>query len=109
MSVYSSLYCYTATVLSGILDHFPSGNSVLLAPSLQDEVFTDQITGDIYTCDKANKLSLSMGDIDWDTTEDNNNFLKDEDKSGWKSLLSAGYTKWPTNSPLLYIGWRTMW
>ena len=37
--VYSSIYCSMATPLSGILDCFPSGSPILLAPSMQGEVF----------------------------------------------------------------------
>ena len=46
--VYSSLLCSAAMVLSGILDISPSGNPVLVAASIQGEVFIDHIMGDAY-------------------------------------------------------------
>ena len=68
--VYSSPYCSTATLLSGIPDCLHSGNIVLLALSVQGEVFIYQITGDIYAYDEANELFTSVGNIDQGTTED---------------------------------------
>ena len=58
---WSSLYCSIAMVMSGIPDILPSGNAVLLAPSMQGEVFIDQIMADVYAYhhDHANKLFIS--------------------------------------------------
>ena len=56
--------------LSGIPDWLPPGNPVLLAPNLQGEVFTDQITVDVCTYDHANKLFIPLVDIDHDMVED---------------------------------------
>ena len=54
------------------------GNPVLLAPSMQSEVFSDQITGDIYAYDQAKKLSISMGDLDQDMAMDFQKVLKEK-------------------------------
>ena len=63
------LYFSAARVLSGIPDCLPSVNPVLMAPSIQGEIFIYQITGDIYTYDQDNRLFISIGDIDQDTTD----------------------------------------
>ena len=48
-----------ATRLSGISDCLLSSKPVLLAPSVQGEIFIDQIRGDIYTYAQIiNYLSL---------------------------------------------------
>ena len=64
MGVYSLQSCSTDAPLSDILDCFPSGNPVLLAPSVQGKIFIDQITCNIYTYEQDNKLFISIGDID---------------------------------------------
>ena len=87
---YTSLYCSTATPLSGILDCFPSGNPVMSPPSLQEEVFIDQTTGDIYTYDQPNKLFISIGYIDQNTAADLQQFLKVKDQK----QLNASTTSW---------------
>ena len=45
--------------------------------SLQGEIFIDQVTGNIYTCDYAKKLFNFLGEIDHDKAEDLNSFLND--------------------------------
>ena len=45
-SAYSSLYFPTTAVFSGVSDCVPSCSPVLQAPSLQGEIFIDQVTGD---------------------------------------------------------------
>ena len=70
MAPYSSLYCSTTTPLFGILDCLPSGNPVLLTPSVQSEVSIEQITGGMYVYAQANKPLISMDNIDQDTAAD---------------------------------------
>ena len=59
---------------------FTSGNPVLLAPTVQGEVFIEQIMGGVYMYDHANKLFIFLGDIDHDTVEDLSRFLEDKIK-----------------------------
>ena len=79
----------------------PSGNPVLLAPSMQGEVFIDQISGDIYMYDQANKLFISMGNIDQDTAADLQQYVKDKDKQCLKVTASSWAYGMLTNSPTL--------
>ena len=93
MSIYSSPYCSVATPLSGILNCLPSGNLVLLAPSVKGEMFFDQITGDIYTCDQDNILLISVGDIDQGTAADMQKFLKLKNQTWLKVTTHSWHTK----------------
>ena len=75
---YSLQYFPTSTTLTSVPDCLSSGNPVLQALSLQGETFINQIAGDIYTYDYANKLFISSGDIDHEMAEDlqNQKWLK---------------------------------
>ena len=78
---YSLLYCPMVTVLSAILDCLPSRNHVLMTSSLQAELFSDQLTDDIYLYDYANKF-VSSGEINHDMAEDLQRFLRNQNWSG---------------------------
>ena len=73
-------YCPTATVFSGVLNCLLSGNPLLQAPSLQGEILINQITGNLYTYDYANRLFKSNGEIDNDM-EDLHRFMRNHNKS----------------------------
>ena len=74
---YISPYYSSAAVLTNVPDGLPSSNPAVKAVSLQDEILIDQITSDIYAYDYTNKLLMSSGVIDHDTTEDLQRFLRD--------------------------------
>ena len=76
---HSTLYCSTAMVISGIPDYIPSGNLILLAPSVQGEVFIDKIMDDVkHIIMLTNSLSLQV--IDHDMAVNVQRFLKDKDQ-----------------------------
>ena len=74
-----------------------------MVPSLQGEIFIDQITGNICTCDYANKLFMSLGEIDHDMAEDLQRFLRDQNEKWEKITVLCWLSRIPTKSALLYI------
>ena len=99
----SLLYCSTATLLSSIPDCLPAGNAVLVAPSMQSEVFINQVIGDIYTYDQVNRLFICMANMDQDTAAYLRQFLKEKDQKWLKVTTPSWAYLTPTNSPMLCI------
>ena len=75
ISPYSSHYCSTAAVLSGVPQCLPSGYAVLNVLSLRGELFIDQVTGDIFSYHYEHTLLTSLGEVDHDMSEDLWSFL----------------------------------
>ena len=75
-------YCLTFWIV-------PSGNPVLVELNVHGKVFIDQIMGDMYTYDEANKLFISTGDIDHDMAEGLQRSLRDKDQKWLKVTISS--------------------
>ena len=68
MGAYSSPYCSILITLTGVPDCLPSSNPIHQVYSIKDELFVDQVTGEIYKYDYDNMLFLSLGEIDHNAT-----------------------------------------
>ena len=79
-----------------------TGNPVLQLPSLQGEIFFDQVPGCIYTYDYSNKLFISSGEINHDMAEDSANIFEKSEPEVFKNN-SSELDIWNYNNlPLLY-------
>ena len=98
---YGSQYCSMTVPLCSILHCLPPGGPVLLAPSMQNKIFIDKITDDIYTYDQDNKLFNSAGDLNQNTAADLQQVLKDKNQN-WLKVTTLGWAcQAPINSVML--------
>ena len=75
--------------LSSVPNCLPPHNAVPKAPGLQGKIFINQINGDIYIYDYANKLLMSTGEIGHDMAEYLQRFLKNQNQKWLKSTAPS--------------------